>query len=204
MRVYGTTSSPYVRKVRVAALELGLPVDLEPIDLAEWALFGAINPIHRVPVLEFCDGRLMFDSQVICEYLDTLAGRRPPLFPPPPQRWDELKLAMLGNGIMDAAVPRRAEMARPLPQRSPAQLASYERSIRQILDQLEREPPASKVFEIGGICAACALAYLDFRFPGDNWRSRRPLLAGWFETVSARPSMTETRHPEPDPSGQPS
>lgn len=197
MKLYGTTSSPYVRKVRVAALELGLPAELEPIDLTEWAQFGAINPIHRVPVLEFPDGRRMFDSQVICEYLDTLAGRQPPLFPPPPQRWEALRMATFGNGIMDAAVPRRGEAARPSQQQSPTQLASYERSIRQILDELERQPPAAAAFDIGGICVASALAYLDFRFPGDDWRNRRPRLAAWFDAVSTRPSMTATRHPAP-------
>ncbi len=193
MKVYGSPASPYVRKVRAVAVELGVPLELVLVD-AQTAQsdFGRINPVHRIPALELEDGEVLFDSPVICEYLDaTYDGR---LFPPTgPERWRVLKLQALGDGIMDAAVPRRGETMRPEQQQSPARIAAYERSIRQVLDVLELGTAGLTGVNIGTIAIACALGYLDFRFPGDEWRKGRPALAAWESEFSRRPSMEKTK-----------
>lgn len=191
MKIYGTPTSPYVRKARVAALELGAPFEFVALDLAEWDKFGSVNPIHRIPVLETADGEKVFDSQVICEYLDAEFGKKRHIFPPDAPRWQLLKTAAYGAGIMDWAVPRRHETLRPVDQQSEKRLADYKRNIGQILNVLEENPPSDD-FDIGGICVACAIGYLDFRFPDDEWRADRPKLAAWYASASERSSMRET------------
>lgn len=191
MKIYGTPTSPYVRKVRVAAIELGLPFEFVALDLAEWDKFGPVNPIHRIPVLEMADGEKVFDSQIICEFLDATLAKERRIFPPDVSRWQLLKTAAYGNGIMDWAVPLRHESLRPADQQSEKRLSDYRRNIGQILDVLKANPPSDD-FDIGGICVACGVGYLDFRFPNEDWRVGRPKLADWFAAASERPSMRET------------
>jgi len=136
-------------------------------------------------------GEVLFDSPLICEYLDANHGGG--LFPPSgPERWRVLKLQALGDGIMDAAVPRRGEVLRPEQQQSPGRLAAYERSIRQILDVLEKVVAELDGVNIGTIAIACALGYLEFRFPDDAWQKGRPALKAWYDAFAQRPSMTQT------------
>ena len=192
MKIHASPASPYVRKVRVLAAELGVPLEMVIADAAApQSDYGRINPIHRVPALELDDGEVLFDSPVICEYLDATHGGG--FFPPAgAERWRVLKLQALGDGIMDAAVPRRGEVLRPEQQQSPARIAAYERSIRQVLDVLEQAVAGLGGVNIGTIAVACALGYLDFRFPGDAWRTGRPALAAWHEAFDRRPSMAAT------------
>lgn len=192
MKVHASPASPYVRKVRALAVELGVPLEMVIADAAAAdSSFGRINPIHRVPALELDNGEVLFDSPLICEYLDANHGGG--FFPPPgPERWRVLKLQALGDGIMDAAVPRRGEVLRPEQQQSPGRLAAYERSIRQVLDALEQDVKGLDGVNIGTIAVACALGYLDFRFPDDAWRKGRPALEAWYGTFAQRPSMVQT------------
>jgi glutathione S-transferase len=192
MKLYHSPTSPYVRKVRVTAIELDIPLDLEFVAVhAMPSEYGKINPVNRIPALRLDDGSVMFDSRVICEYLDTLKGGR--LLPAAaPARWQVLKLQVLGDGILDAAVPRRAEVMRPLAQQSPGRLAEYERSIRQILDALEAGVDDLAGLNIGVIAIGCALGDLDFRFASEPWRHGRPRLAAWYEEFAGRPSMVGT------------
>lgn len=193
MKLYWSPASPYVRKVLVLAQELGIELERERPDLQslEDSSFGKVNPIHRIPALVLDDGTVLPDSKLICEYLD--AGKSHKLLPAGgPERWRVYRLEVLGDGILDAAVPRRGETARPPAQQSPTRLAQYERSIRQTLDQLEREVDGLEGLNLGTITVGCALGYLDFRFPGDDWRQGRPKLAAWFDAFSKRPSMAAT------------
>ncbi|MGE0668312.1 MAG: glutathione S-transferase N-terminal domain-containing protein [Sphingomonadales bacterium] len=192
MRIHASPASPYVRKVRALAAELGVRLEMVIADAqAAESEYGRINPIHRVPALELDNGEVLFDSPVICEYLDAVHGGG--LFPPTgPERWRVLKLQALGDGIMDAAVPRRGEMLRPAQQQSPARLAAYERSIRQVLDALENDVAGLEGVDIGTIAIACALGYLDFRFPDDQWHKSHPALKTWYDDFARRPSMVET------------
>lgn len=195
LKLYGSPTSPYVRKVRVLALELNIPLELERVDAhALPSNYGAINPINRIPALRLEDGSMLFDSRVICEYLDTLRGST--LLPPHGrQHWQVLQTEVLGDGILDAAVPRYSEILRPIAQQSPLRLAKYERSIRQILDTLVGDVASLASVNLGTLSVACALGYLDFRFTADAWRSHREALAQWYGLFSQRPSMMAT---EPD------
>ena len=164
--------------------ELGVPLELVMVDATAWDNeFGRINPINRIPALELEDGRVLFDSPVICEYLDTAYGPR--LLPSAGLgRWDVLVQQALGDGIMDAAVPRRHETVRPSAQQSSERLALYRRSIDQVLDHLEKQAKDFYGFDLGLISIACALSYLDFRFPGDQWSASRLQLKAWGDTRS--------------------
>lgn len=195
MKLFYAKTSPYVRKVRVAAAELS--VDLELVETnaaAPESNYGAINPVHRVPALQLDTGRVLFDSPVICEYLDVTYGPR--LLPASgEERWEVLTLQALGDGLMDAAVPRRGEQMRPAEQQSPERLALYIRSMTQILDHLEASTDRLAGVDLGTIAISCALHYVAFRHPGDDWSATRPRLAAWNSAFAARPSMENTRFP---------
>jgi glutathione S-transferase len=192
VKLYSSPTSPYVRKVRAAAIELGVDLELEPVAVhAIPSDYGKINPVNRIPALRLDDGSMIFDSRVICEYLDVQAGQF--LLPKGgPERWRVLNLQVFGDGILDAAVPRMQELQRPPEQRSPTRLAEYERSIHQILDALEAMAPRLVDVDLGTLTVGCALGYLDFRFPQEPWREGRPQLARWYEGFTSRRSMVET------------
>lgn len=192
MKLYFSPPSPYSRKVRVAALELGLKLPLEQVNATAWDNnYGAINPVNRVPALALDDGTVLIDSPLICEYLDVANGSK--LLPQAgTARWDVLLLQALGDGLMDAAVPRRHEVLRPSEQQSPERLKLYRRSIDQTLDHLETRVDTLAGVNLGTISIACALSYIDFRFAADGWADTRPKLAAWCQTMLARPSFGAT------------
>jgi glutathione S-transferase len=195
MQLFHSTGSPYVRKVVVAILMRGLGerVDLLPTNPHD-SPPGLLeqNPLSKVPCLVTVEGLPLFDSRVICEYLDGF-GTASPLFPEAgSERTGALLMQALGDGIMDAAVARR--MQQPYPQDEGRQHlgARNQAAIARSLDWLERAPPY-RLRDIGAVSVACALGYLDFRFAAENWREGRPALAEWFEQVSEHPAMAATR-----------
>jgi len=199
MKLYMSVTSPYVRKVRILARETGLAARIEEIPasvspVAPDERVSRANPLGKVPALLLDDGSALYDSAVICEFLDGLhAGRR--LFPPAgPARWTALKLQAQGNGLLDAAILARYELAlRPEPLRWPEWVAGQKTKVAGVLDALERGADAlAGDLTIGGITVACALGYLDFRFADDAWRTGRPRLAAWFAAISSRESLRST------------
>ena len=199
MQPFFNMASPFVRKVRVFARETGLDKNIEEIVTAvspvqENASLAQANPLAKIPALILDDGTTLFDSPVICEYLDSLhPGRK--LFPATgPARWTALKLQATGDGILDAGILCRYEMAvRPKELRWAAWIAGQKTKWHGGLDLLEREANGlDGEITIGSITAACALGWLDFRYGDDNWRATRPGLARWYEKFSARPSMQAT------------
>ncbi|MHA1567864.1 MAG: glutathione S-transferase N-terminal domain-containing protein [Alphaproteobacteria bacterium] len=196
MKLYYSTTSPFVRKVSVFAIEAGLAARLERIPTNPWVADKALladNPLSKVPTLVTDDGLVLYDSRVICEYLDSLHPP-PHLFPEPgPARWSTLRLQALGDGIMDAAVLRFLERKRPPEQRSPDWDLSQELAVSRALDWLETQVANwSPNITIGKITVACALGYLDFRFGDEPWRDEHPALASWFSGFAARASMQQT------------
>ncbi len=197
MKLYYNPASPYVRKVRVLAIEADLMND---IDLAKVtttpvgpdADLCADNPIGKIPTLVRDDGDALYDSRVICEYLDGLHGGAR-MFPENGEaRWAAVRRQALADGILDAAVNTRYEtFLRPGELRWPDWVDGQLEKIRRGLDMLEGESLGDGV-DIGTISVACALGYLDFRYPDERWRDSRPKLAAWFEKFAARPSMGET------------
>ncbi|MDB5404043.1 MAG: glutathione S-transferase family protein [Rhodopila sp.] len=194
MKLYYSSSSPFVRKVLACAIVRGLDSRIErhssnphasPADLI------TDNPLSKVPCLVTDDGLSLFGSQLICEYLDSL-GEELPLFPDHgAPRWRALKFQSLGDGILDAAVPWRGEQGRPWEDARDALMGRYKAAISRTVDALEADPPHKHV-DIGSITVACALGYLDFRFSSDPWRPGHPKLAAWYEAFAENSGLAET------------
>jgi glutathione S-transferase len=199
LRLHYSYASPYVRKVMAVAIETGQRDKLELTarkvsPVAPDAEVSRDNPLGKVPCLVTDDGMALFDSRVICEYLDSLHGGRK-MFPAPgAARWTALRRQAEGDGILDAAVITRYETAlRPEARRWPEWIAGQKQKFLRALDALEAETASfGAVVDIGTITIGCALGYLDFRYAAEDWRAGRPQLAGWFETFGKRPSMAET------------
>jgi glutathione S-transferase len=187
-------TSPYVRKVRACAIarEIDSQIELVPTDAnASSAEFVAINPLSKVPALVTEDGVALFDSPVICEYLDSV-GDALPMFPTHgAARWRALKLQAMGDGILDASVPRRAELQKPQDEGRVAWIARQKAAVDRTLDALEADPPHRTV-DIGSITIACALGYLDFRYATQPWRPTHPKLAAWYEAFAQNPGIAKT------------
>ncbi|MEZ5865170.1 MAG: glutathione S-transferase [Geminicoccaceae bacterium] len=202
MRLYHSQTSPYVRKVMVVAREAGIHDRIELIaasasPVGETATVASDNPLGKLPCLLLDDGGVLYDSQVICEYLDSLHDGHK-LFPAPgPARWQALRRQSLGDGICDAALLRRYEtFQRPPERRWDEWMLGQKGKVGRALDALEAEIasfPAAP--NIGSIAVAVALAYLDLRFAEEPWRDGRPRLAEWHAGFATRPSMRETAPP---------
>ena len=199
MELFYTPRSPFVRKVRVCLIELGLHdrVKFNQMDLQHPAPeLSANNPLGKVPTLITDEGLAIFDSTLICEYLDNLDAA-PKLFPSSgPARWVALRRQALANGILDALTARRHEARRPEAERSPSEMQKQQVKSKRGLATLEKESAQfSSDITIGEIVIGCCLGYLDFRFANEPWRPNCPGLAKWFEVFSQRRSMAETIPP---------
>jgi glutathione S-transferase len=197
MKLYFSPASPFVRKVRVTAHELGLSEKIELISITLTPVsphdgLRSNNPLGKIPALLTDDGATLYDSPVICEYLDALAGGNR-IFPAAgAARWTALRRQALADGIMDAAVLTRYEEAvRPKELRWQDWVDGQFLKIRTALDTLERESLQDTV-DIGTISIACALSYLDLRFASEGWRKSRPRLTDWAAAIGKRPSLAAT------------
>jgi glutathione S-transferase len=194
MKLHFSPTSPYVRKVRACAITRGIDsqIELVPTDAnASLPAFVANNPLSKVPALVTDDGVALFDSPVICEYLDTV-GDALPMFPAHgAARWLALKYQAMADGILDASVPRRGELAKPQDEGRKAWIARQEAAVNRTLDALEADPP-HRIVDIGSLAVACALGYLDFRYAAQPWRPTHPKLAAWYEAFANNPGIANT------------
>lgn len=197
MRLWHIPASPFARKVCIVARETFLLPRIQEISVAVSPVnpnadLAAHNPLVKIPALQTDDGTVIYDSSVICEYLDTLHSGTP-LVPSDATRWDALRLQSLCDGILDAAVLCRYEMAvRPEQYRWNDWVQGQFVKIRNGLDALAAQAPSwGERFGIGQIGAACVLGYLDFRFADENWRQRASL-ATWYDVVRQRQSVVST------------
>ncbi len=201
MKLYWSSRSPFVRKVMVFAHECGLAGRIECertfVSMSQPnAGLLKINPTGKIPTLLLDDGTTLYDSTVICEYLDSLHDD-PKLFPPAGNaRWTALRRHALGNNLLDNLMLWRNETLRPQPQQSPETLAAFELKVRNAVAALDREAGAlaADPVGIGHVAIACALDYMDFRFSGLAWRKGGESIAKWHNTFAQRPSMTATAH----------
>ena len=197
MKLFYSPNSPFVRKVMACAIARGIDQRIETVPSNPHdspAALLAANPLSKIPCLIADDGAAVFDSPVICEFLDGL-GDAGPLFPPPgPARWRALTLQALADGILDAALLRRGLAGVPPGAAIAAVIARQKAVMDRALDVLEHEVPQQGL-DIGTIGAACALGYLDLRFAGDDWRAGRPALASWFAAISTAPALARTAPP---------
>jgi glutathione S-transferase len=197
MRLRYSPTSPYVRKVSVSAIELGLADRIERIltdTMDPDSGLSEHNPLGKVPALILESGEVLYDSPVVCEYLDSLHDGAK-IFPPAgPERWTALRQQALGDGILDAAILRMLETTRrPATLRWQAWIDKQAGKIASALDRLEAEAEdLDGPLSIGRITIGCALGYLDFRAPDEDWRAARPSLAAWYQDFARRPSMQET------------
>lgn len=195
MKLYFSPTSPYVRKCLVVAHELGLVGRIELLagnahPVTRDANIIAANPLGKVPTLICDDGGVLYDSRVICEYLDELGGGA--LFPRAGSaRWQALTLQALADGMLDAALLARYEDAlRPEALRWADWRSGQLDKVATSMAALEAAPAQLQGrIDIGTLALACALGYLDLRFADLGWRARYPRVAQWQAGFSQRPSL---------------
>jgi glutathione S-transferase len=200
MTLYHNPLSPFVRKVMVLLHETGQQdrvalqnCVLTPVDPDQTLIDD--NPLSKIPALRLADGSIIHDSRVILDYLDHQHVGNPLIPREGSARWRRLTLASLADGIMDAAVLVRYEIALRAPEKHWDQWLDGQRDkIRRALALLEKDAMAELAshFDIAAIGVACALGYLDLRHPDLDWREANPQLAAWYFEVSQRPSMLAT------------
>ncbi len=199
MKLYGSLTSPYVRKVRISLREKSIACDFvvsDPWD--EASMVPKLNPLGKVPVLELDDGSTLFDSPVIIEYLDSLKGES--LLPASGEtRWQVLRWQALGDGILDAAVTRLLETRRPEELQSSATISYQESKVARALEFIDKTDKGKHYFmddrfTLADLTIGVALEYVDFRYP-HNWREQFPRIALRLAGLSTRPSFAETLPP---------
>ena len=199
MKLFWSPRSPFVRKVLVCAHEIGIAERIEKVyALVSLSKANAevmqVNPVGRIPALVADDGVVLYDSHVICEYLDAEYGESR-LFPrQAPRRWQALRHLALGDAMLETGVLWRSESTRPPAQQSAAMLQTFEAKTVSALAALEKEADTlgGDEIDIGDIALGVALGYLDFRYPELAWRERCPKASAWFGRFGARPSMQQT------------
>lgn len=196
MKCYATANSPYARKVRIAAIETGLhdEVEWKMITREERAeIIPGINPLGKVPVAILDAGDILFDSPVICAYVDSL-NNGPKLIPETgSERWAVLTLEALGDGLGEAVIAASQEDDKPDGKRSQGIVDRQQGKVKSALTNLDsqaasfRDPPS-----MGEIAVACALGYLEFRDVIPGWRDSYPSLGGWYTEILKRRSFVQT------------
>ena len=194
MKLFFSPTSPFVRKCMACAVELGLDNRIERLGgkahpINRDASIVAANPLGQVPTLVTDEGQALYDSRVICEYLDAIGGGS--LFPKDGTRWHALALQSLADGVLDAALlARYEELVRPEALRSADWRLGQLDKVATSLAALEAGTPALDMgVHIGTLSTGCALWYLDLRYPELAWRNRYPHVAAWWAAFGQRPSM---------------
>ncbi|WIM13191.1 glutathione S-transferase N-terminal domain-containing protein [Enhydrobacter sp.] len=194
MKLAYSAASPYVRKVTACAIKRGIDDRIERLKIGttDPALLQ-YNPLSKVPTLMTDDGMAIYDSPVICEYLDSV-GSAPKLFPAAgPARWRALTQMALGDGILDATQPRRRELTLPQDEGRKSYIELQQGKVKRAVDLLEKEADTlGALATIGEITIGCALGYLDFRYANEPWRPGHPKLEAWYAKVVKLPPLAET------------
>ena len=195
MQLYYSKTSPFARKVRVLLSEHGLTerVQLEIVSVLEDAK-STPNPLGKIPCLITPDGDTVYDSPVICEWVEAYVTgadvTRDDAY------WRIQKLQALGDGIMDAAFNTVMEKNRPAGQQSPFWNTRWREAIKRgVAEAAALVTPVGERLDRGQVAIACMLGYLDFRITDFDWRATHPSLAKWYEPVSQRESMVSTAPP---------
>ena len=204
MKLIIAKPSPYARKARVALIEKG--IEFETIVENPWlpdTRIANANPLGKIPALVLDDGRVIHDSKVIVEYLETL-NVPPALIPSSPDlRIAHKQIEVIADGISDAVVLIRLEGTRPAAKQSADWVGRQRKKIEAGVAELsrllsEREWFTETGFGLGDVTTGCTLGFLDFRFPEFDWRPSAPNLERLFARLSARPSFAQTQ-PESQP-----
>ena len=194
MKLFFTKVSPYGRKVRAVAIEKGLLEKIEHIEVdlknKSQELLDA-NPLGAVPTLITDDGEALYDSPVICEYLDRLVAT-PKLFPGGKRRFTALRIAALADAVAECAVAIVLESRRLPEQQSVQTIEKNKQALELSLRVLENDVKKLKSLSIAPIAVASALGYVSFRLIDYNWQEKNKKLARWYNNFIQRPSMQKT------------
>jgi len=191
-------SSPFVRKIRIAASVLGLEKDIkaEPAETTSPSdTVRQQNPLGKIPTLVLEDGSTLFDSRVILEYLDHRAGGGRIIPKDATARFAALRLQALADGILDASILQVYEgRFRPAERHEPKWVEHQAGKVARGLAALEAAPPGlGSPPDVGQITVACTLGYRDFRF-GEGWRKDHPRLVAWLDGFAAKvPAYAATK-----------
>ena len=196
MKLFYAPTSPYARKVRTFVREKGLS-GVEEIAVNPWEdppELRAVSPIGKVPALVLDDGNAVYDSPVICDYLDGV-GEGPRLIPEDSDARRKVMIAQaLGDGVLDMAVAMVMEGRRPDGERSPSMVERWRGQALAGVAIMARDVSGlGDGVTLGHIAFGCALGYLDFRHDALGWRQGHDALAKWFGEFAARPSMIDTK-----------
>ena len=196
MKMLGSLRSPYVKKALVVAAELDL---LEKIELEIHSVHLAaqvpdvmrVNPLNKIPTLITDDGEVIFDSLVICDFLNELDGRDLLALKDPKRRLKTLQMHALASGLIDLLIMRLVEAAKPESRRWPDVMEATAGKIAATLDYLEyhADELVAAGRTLGTLSIAVAINYIDFRFAGIGWRQTRPQLAAWHADFTMRPAL---------------
>jgi glutathione S-transferase len=207
MRLYVTPASPWVRRVRVTILELGIEDRFEFVQ-TKWphswgtqtvampADFTAATPVMRIPAL-VTDTVTLTDSHAICDYLNAEFGAFRLLARDGAARWQALATIAIANGVLEAQIMRRAELLRSDKERSDDFIAKMRDRGLRCFAALEKDHLADfgAAFDLAQITTAVACSYDDWRY-GPEWRKSAPRLAAWYDSVAQRPSLKATEPAE--------
>lgn len=196
MRLFYSETSPYARKVRLVVREKGLLAQVEELPCSPFedpAQLTAANPLGKVPTLLLDDGESLFDSPLLCAYLDQLTPQ-PRLIPQSgPERWRVLRWEALSDGILDAAYNLVMERRRAEGERSLAWMQRWVKEIGRSLNQVEADwHRLPRELSLAQLALASAYGYLDYRLPDLAWRGGRECSAAWYEEFSQRQSLQDT------------
>ncbi|MEZ7910924.1 MAG: glutathione S-transferase [Propionivibrio sp.] len=198
MKLIGSLTSPFVRKVRIVLAEK--KIDYEFVIDSPWSPESGVanlNPLGKIPVLALDDDTSLFDSRVISEYLDNVAPNNKLMPSTNRERTEVKRWEALADGICDAAALIFLEKKRPAEQQSSEWIVRQQNKIIAGLDYMAAELGDSNWcmgthFSLADIAAGCALGYLAFRFPEIDWNAKHPNLARLYEKLSHRPAFAET------------
>lgn len=201
MKLLYAAPSPYSRKVRVLARELGLADRIEEVHVvttpvAPAAVVSAANPLSKIPTLLLDDGSALYDSRVICEYLEYLAWNTGNAAAPKQgiARFAVLRRQALADGLLDAALLHRYEtVLRPKELHWSGWLEAQLGKVHEALASLASDLPAiESVLAVDAAAVASALGWLEFRMPELAWKHSHPTLSEFYEEVRGRPAMRAT------------
>jgi glutathione S-transferase len=198
MKLVGSKTSPYVRKVRILLAERALPFDF--IEESAWNAATTVpryNPLNKVPALVMDDGRAIFDSAVITEYLDAISGHQ--FIPGEAAARARVRCQeALGDGIADAGITFFLERKREPARQDEGSMRRQRDKVDAGIDAIARELGGGQYLggdrpNIGDVACACALFWVEFRLPEIRWRESHPALDAWARRLEARPSFAATR-----------
>lgn len=205
MKLMYSPASPFVRRVRAAAIELGLAdrLQLEPIQVAPGrpneAYAERVNPLRKIPALVLDDGvTVLIDSAVICQYLDDLAGGGQLIPAAGAHKCRILSQQAIAHGMAEAMVLVRYEIAvRPGPLQWSDWITDQQDRFWKALDWFEQRaeqalPSSGTRPDLSQLALACSLGYADFRFPELGWPARAPRVSSWYQKIITRPSLATT------------